>query len=380
MNHKPVFSPSKRKMKALGINIYGGGFTLGVLPHFEVVGQLEEIDLGKRTFDMNFHGIHRPLSIDDWNISQYHRKIDLVYANPPCAPWSSANTHAGKTIASRFEDWRLTLTEHTMKAAMEIEPAVFISESVENAFNIGVSHYDPYVEAWMKRGYSVTMFLTDAILHGSPSARRRFHFIAHKHELQLGKMPLPERPMTVRDAIGDLVHDSTIGQVPLHEFPSTSPDYTHLLAHVPPGGMLAVVLNNLPGYTGARASFLVKRLIWDAPAFTMVGFSFIHPDGKRFITFREAMRLCTYPDNFMAHNPTEAVDTVLPIIGDYLAKVAKRTIAAAKPRKPQFEVIDWRPYGLKWHVRHMKGGNSKYDLTKVIKSGDYKGAKRKCKM
>ena len=38
-----MFRPNQRlKLKALGINIYGGGFTLGVMRHFNALAQLEE--------------------------------------------------------------------------------------------------------------------------------------------------------------------------------------------------------------------------------------------------------------------------------------------------------------------------------------------------
>lgn len=41
-----MFKSRKRRYKAIGINIYGGGFTLGALNHFEVLGQWEEFKLG----------------------------------------------------------------------------------------------------------------------------------------------------------------------------------------------------------------------------------------------------------------------------------------------------------------------------------------------
>jgi site-specific DNA-cytosine methylase len=38
--------------------------------------------------------------------------------------------------------------------------------------------------------------------------------------------------------------------------------------------------------------------MWDAPAFTMVGLSkLIHPDGERLLTWREGMRLMSFPDS-----------------------------------------------------------------------------------
>ena len=69
----------------------------------------------------------------------------------------------------------------------------------------------------------------------------------------------------------------------------------------------------------------------------MVGFDFIHPDG-RMITHREALRLCTYPDEFLGHNAVEAVDAVIPVISTYLSGLAKKAIQRAAPIKKEFKV------------------------------------------
>ena len=360
------FKQPNSKYKAIGINIYGGGFTLGTLNHFKVLGQWEEIKLGKRTFEMNFEGlIPRPLQLKDWPVKEHMAKVDFVFANPPCAPWSQANNHKGKTRESRFEDWRLALTRSTMEAAVALRPRVFISESVEAAYNVGVAHYDQYVELWMRAGYAVTFFLTDALLHGAPCKRRRFHFCAHDVALQLGDVPVIDRPKTVRETIGDLAKDKTFGTIPLHEYRKPADEHQgYLMPFVPPGGKLQILVNKLDAlgkiYEGQRPGFLMRRLIWDTVAPTMVGFDFIHPDGKRWITFREAMRLCTYPDTFMAHSAIEAVDTVLPIIGDFLAGVAKKSIIKAGNQKVEHKVVDWRPYGMKYHPSRVHGKPFEY--------------------
>jgi len=343
-----MFKQKKRKYKALGINIYGGGFTLGVMRHFEVLGQWEEINLGKKTFDMNFDGLYRPLKLEEWPIKEHRGKVHLVYANPPCAPWSLANTHPGKTRESRFEDKRLALTKHTYEAALQIRPDVFISESVEAGYNIGASHYDQYIEMWLKAGYAVTFFLSDAILQGAPCMRRRFHFIAHRYKLQLGKPPSIIRATTVEEAIHDL--QEVKGQVPLHEFRPINEHILKVAKVTPPGTPLYRSIPRVKNYQGPGIGFLVKKLIWDAPAFTMVGFNYIHPLQHRWITFREAMRLCTYPDGFMAHSAVEAVDAVLPAVAEFLALVAKRTIEKAESVKPEFNLIDWRPLARGHHI------------------------------
>jgi DNA (cytosine-5)-methyltransferase 1 len=339
-----------KKMDAIGINIYGGGFTLGVLKHFNVLAQWEEITLGKKTFDLNFAGkIDRPLCNHDlWPVKQHKGRIPFVYANPPCAPWSSANTHLGKTKASRFEDQRLILTRHTYEAALALRPEVFISESVEAGYNIGASHYDQYVEMWMKAGYAVTFFLCDAILQGAPCMRRRFHFIAHRHALQLPSPPKLDHAVTVAETIADL--EIIDGQVSLHELRPINPWILEVAKKTIPGEPLRKAINRVPNYAGPGIGFLVKRIKWDRPSFTMVGFNYIHPRQDRWITFREAMRLCTYPDTFMAHNAIEAVDAVLPVVGEFLAKVAKRTIEKSAYCKVQHRIIDWRPLAKHLHI------------------------------
>ena len=357
-------SSNRRPYKAVGINIYGGGFTVGVLRHFNVVGQWEEINLGKRTFDMNFSGIPRPLRLEDWPVAEWKDKVDFVYANPPCAPWSPANNHAGKTKDSRFYDKRLSLTEHTYKAAIELNPKVFVSESVEAAYDVGSPYYQNFARLWTDAGYHVTWFLTDALLHGAPCRRRRFHFFASRYRLRLGKPPSPTNVATVRQAIWDLASPKTFGTLARHEFSQTGPaSLDHLLPRVPPGGKLQELINRIPGYQGVRVGFLIRRLCWDTVAPTIVGFSFIHPDGERWITFREALRLRTYPDTFNAATAVEAVDAVLPTVAEFLAVVAKNTIKAAEPASPGFSLVDWRPLGRKFHADKVNG-HVVYDLPK----------------
>jgi len=342
-----IFKQRKKEYRAIGINIYGGAFTLGVMKHFEVLGQWEEINLGKRTFDLNFAGLPRPLNLSEWPIKEHVDKVDFVYANPPCAPWSLANTRAGKTKASRFLDARLALTRHTYEAALALRPTVFISESVEAGYSIGASHYDQYTEMWMKAGYAVTFYMNDAILQGAPCMRRRFHFIAHRYQLDLTP-PKSVNPTTVRDVIEDL--QKIRGQVSLHERRKIDPWILKVAEQTLPGEPLRKAIPRIKYYAGPGIGFLVKRLKWDRPAFTMVRFNYIHPLEPRWITFREAMRLCTYPDSFMAASPIEAVDAVIPIVAEHLALIARRSIEKARPCKPQFNFIDWRPLAINYHI------------------------------
>lgn len=335
-------------LKAIGINIYGGGFTLGVMKHFEVLGQWEECKLGMKTFDMNFRGIHRPLELNHWPVEAYSGAVDFVYANPPCVPWSTATGLKGATVHNRQYDKRLDLTVHTMEAAMELKPDVFISESVENGYDIGKGYYERYKEQWMNLGYSVTYFLNDAILQQAPCRRRRFHFIAHKHKLQLRKTPLIGKIKTVRDSIGDIEH--RIGELDNHDNKNFAPSVLTIAHKVPEYGLIRETIAKLSNYKGTRMTFWARKLAWDFPAPTMVGFDLLHPS-NRWITHREALRLCTYPDSFKIYKPVEAIDAVLPNVAEFLALTAKKTILKAESQEQSFEVIDWRPYAKPFHFK-----------------------------
>ena len=352
-------------MNAVGINIYGGGFTVGVRRQkFKVLQHLEEIKLGRDTFTLNFPDIPRQLT--DWSAWPVVKDVQLVYANPPCVPWSYASSYSqrtgqigtkkGKTVVHRFADPLLELTYHTQTHAMKIRPDFFISESVENAYDLGAPHYEPYMKAWMRRGYSVTYFLTDATLHGAPCRRRRFHFIAHRHQLQLPPVPKVERATTVRDAIWDLrkrkLEDEPVFQHwPVNAGQWNKPRYRKWLRKCEPYQVLRRAIPPREEFKGVMPSILCRKQAWDIPAHTVVRFhNMIHPDGERFVTYREGMRLMSYPDDFRVykHRQIDACDAVIPAVATVLAGMARRTIdKGRKVKRPEFTVVDWRPLGEK---------------------------------
>jgi len=354
------------KLPAVGIHIYGGGFTIGAMEHFDVKYQLEEIKFGSKTFDANLgdEDIIRLLKMDEWPIKSLKRNIPYVFANPPCAPWSNASAKLGFTKDQRFFDKRLLYTKNVMNTAMAIQPDVFICESVENAYNYGISHYDPYIKQWIKLGYSVTVLLTDGIIHGLPSMRRRFHFIAHKYELKLSKPDLRNfKPVMVRDAIWDL--RNKLDEVDLH-----STKHRHSVGlvsppsfwkNVPVGMTLRKTEINagVHAKSGANSSIFVKRLAWDAPSNTIIGLSqLIHPDGERMLTWRESLRLLSFPDWFTTHSDKEGSDTVTPLMARFLSNTAKKTIKAAiKIKIPTYNVVDWRIFGIQFQIGTLRKSN-----------------------
>lgn len=329
---------------AIGINVFAGAFTLGVeRAGFKVLGQWEECDAHRRTFDLNFGTrIPRPLVISDWPTRT--ATPDLVYANPPCAPWSSAR---GSHAAGGQLDPRLEMTAHTMRAAMAMRPRAFVCESVTGAWQRGAEYYSEWAKRWIALGYGVTMLLTDALLHGLPSTRERFHFIAHHGAMTLREPDMRAFiPKTVRMAIGDLHDrfDAGIQHVPEHDRCMSMGD---VIAGTAPGGKLRkTALAIRESGTQCRMSpFIAGRLVWDSPGPTIVKIAeMAHPERDRLITTREGLRLCGYPDTWMAadaHYPVSATQAVMPVMGEYLAGIALESFGADDAR-PELEVVDWR--------------------------------------
>jgi site-specific DNA-cytosine methylase len=346
---------SSEKYEALGLNIFGGGFTLGVLDsgRFHVSSQYEECDAGAKTFDLNvrryFTGIRRPLRFEEWDPFVSPR---LIYANPPCAPWSAANVRTGISPEVRHRDPRLTMTKRSMEFALAVKPDVFALETVARGYSMGRAYYDGWAEQWIKNGYGVTYYLTDALLLGVPSTRQRFHFIAHQNDLVLADDVDTRNfiPRTVSQAIGDL--QDRFGHLP-HHMPRRMSKAAHELCKIVKEGRLLTGTDDednsdLQWAVTAcewKPSFLNHKLVWDAPAYTIVNLEqHVHPRRPRFLTWREGLRLTGYPDDFMVAQPQGATQAVLPIMGKHIAELAAGSLDCGTAAQKELRLVDHREY------------------------------------
>lgn len=339
---------------ALGINIFGGGFTLGVLwsDRFKIDGQWEECDAGKRTFDLNvkyFGGIHRPLRFEDWDP---FASPDFIYANPPCAPWSAANTRTGMTREIRRLDPRLAMTRRSIETALALKPGVFALETVARGYSMGRAYYDEWAEQWIKMGYGVTYYLTDALLLGVPSTRQRFHFLAHRNDLALDDAVDTRdfMPRTTAMAIGDL--QDRFGHLP-HHMPRRMSTNAHELCRIVKEGRLLTGTDDPDNADMQWAvtacewkpSFLNRKLVWDAPGFTVVNLEqHVHPRRPRFLTLREGLRLTGYPDDFLVAQSQGATQAVLPTMGKHVAELAADSLDCGRKAQAELRLIDHREF------------------------------------
>jgi DNA (cytosine-5)-methyltransferase 1 len=361
-----------KRPKALGCHIYSGAFSLGIQrAGFKIAGQWEEGPWGAATFDLNFPKVPHPLTLEDWPVSQLEH-VNLIYANPPCAPWSTAGGRLG------MADPRLGFTRNVFDLALQLRPEALIVESVPRAWSLngGQAFYKTFAEAFQRVGYAVTIYLTNGLLVGGPQWRERFHFIAHRGELEI-----PEPTITVDDLplVWDMINDLAITARWLGEEPLVP---NHVVRR-PDEIALNVLRNMLPGegvmggVDRARAQGLpfrkarglsTGRLRGNAPCSTLFDLTTtVHPYVDRPLTLREGARLSGYPDDFVfalttrpdAHDgcSTDVSQAVLPPMGYHLGQLVLRSLDSARAEPGSFRVINRLGIARPWSPgRYVKRG------------------------
>jgi DNA (cytosine-5)-methyltransferase 1 len=345
------------KPTALGSHVYGGGFSCGVSRIFKVIGQLEEGPWGAETFERNFPDVYHPIGRENWDLSKF-KDVNLVFTNPPCSIWSTIGSRKG------YDDPRFQFTRNCIDLGLELRPEVFVLESVCRAWSAGRLFYEQMAEKFMCLGYGVTILLTNGILHNGVQHRERFHFIAHRGELEL-ETPKVRSVASVGDVIGDLEETA--------RFTDEEPVMANHVVRRPRGleNDVLELLEEGEGYnraverlemlTGAKAGrwrLLAKRLKWDEPCSTIADLSSLfHPHANRQLTLREGARLSGYPDSFIVHEDPkftthngrqeDLTQAVLPNMGEYLAKLALSSLGNGLALD-ELRVVDWRKIGRKF--------------------------------
>ncbi len=333
------------KLTALGVYIFAGGFTVGVSKHFNVLAHFEDGPFGVDTAKLNFPKLPIYTEPATWPVRQFKGKVNFVYANPPCAPWSAVGASLTKGAMQWQTDPRIRCVENAFGVLEAARPDIWVWESVPQAFARGRAMVDALTERAMKLGYAVTYFLTDAQLHGLPQRRQRFHFIAHRVALEL---PAPDADIVpVKKAIKGLKS---------RWWPDHPKHWNKLLRNTKQGDGLRETFNKFnpkpkrdaKGHAIGRPVFMNFRLDADLPSPTLIGGCHaVHPTEHRFISPEEHAALCGYPRDFKwAGNKgsiyPQIARAVTPVIGNYLGACAKRAITEGKKIKPEIRVIDYR--------------------------------------
>lgn len=367
------------KPTAVGMHIYSGAWTLGFMDDFEILGQWEELDAGTWTFRKNLGDKipHVLSSSAEWPVAEImkqHDYVNLVYANPPCAPWSTAGAKLG------MNDPRIQFAKNVSMVGKSLQPDFFIVESVCRAWSPtgGRPLYQEMAKAWGEAGYAVTVWFTNTVLHGAPQYRERFHFIAHRFKLDLDNFtpPTAAEIVTVRDAIEDLEMTAVSSEsgkpmaLPNHNYGEPKQKALNVMERLQEGEgwERGIERAQAEGLEAGKARFIAGRIRYDAPSPTLLDISQVaHPTQPRTLTVREAARLCGYPDWYefgplsekmrdYRVDSSQLTQAALPFISRFIGDRFTKALDRADDVTPlrsvdDITIVDYRPHAKQFRPR-----------------------------
>lgn len=333
---------------ALGVHIFGGGFSLGVrLAGFQLLGHLEDSAYGVETARRNL-GVEVRVGERAWREVEYAGRTDFLYANPPCAIFSSAGISTTRGPDAWRDDPRLGCWRRAFRVFRAVRPRVFALESVCQAYTKGRPVVDSFTRAALADGYSVVHLLEDAKWCGVPQSRKRFFFVAHDPALPLSFDFDWTDPPTVGAVLRSLVDPGDLGD----RLRESRRVWTELIADTEPGRRLSDTydrLNPEPESNGRgrpkwRPSFNCRRLRDGECMGAFVGDFYAHPTEDRFLGTAEMRALCGYPTDWWLEgrrggHASLLARAVIPPVGRWLAGCVRRALGAGPVTDPAQSVM-----------------------------------------
>ncbi len=344
-------------MKAIGCNIFAGGFTLGVREHFEVLAHFEHAKpYGMDVMDQNLPGLFVHYPKEGWPRSPRYpgerERTRFVYANPPCAPFSGAS--AGRAT-SWDKDPRLSCFVDSFELLFDIQPDVLAIESVCDSFAKARAFTEQLSRRAAAEGYATTILFHNARYLGVPQIRKRVFYVYHRVAFEPAPVDF-ESEVTVRQAFRGLRIPAATRK---RWKAGLRPVAAQLAAQTPPGGRLAKTFNALypeperrpDGKVADRPSFLETRIPWDKPANVLMGGNkLIHPVEDRYLYPEELLRLATFPDTWVWENGLDLGTAgkhlsqgIAPKVGAWLAEGVRASIERGRRlNRPFYGIRDLR--------------------------------------
>ena len=335
----------KNTAKFKGVALFAGcgGMAMG-FSHAGVfiAGHVEIEDAMRAVFQSNFHN-SRCLASDINELSDNLLKqlssgdlsdVDVVFGGPPCQGFSL-------TGKRDVYDPRNQLYKQFARVVAKIRPKTFVLENVRLLMSMktptGELLVDDLVDTFRELSYNVNFGQLNARDFGVAQSRARYFAIgvdavrfpssiptlpkathgASKGDLfDLGQNGIA----TLRDAIGDL-RELESGDAdpddPLHFAVSHPSHVIEMLKDVPEGCTAHDNLDpNLRPKSGYNTTY--KRLRWDEPSSTISttfgmisGSRNVHPSATRSLTIREALRIQSFPDDFLVFGSVGGIRTMI---------------------------------------------------------------------
>lgn len=334
-------------MNAVGAYIFAGGFTVGVSKHYDVIAHLEGDAYGNKTFKMNFPDIPSHWPPSEWPLEALKGKVEFLYANPPCAPWSQVGASLSSKNAQNWRtDPRTDCFRRSVGAGLEVEAGAIAVESVLNAMTRGWDFAADQARRMHEKGYEVSIVRHDSVFWGLPQRRRRLFLVGTKFHVDWP--PPPCVFVTARSVIEPLEDLGLVKTLEGKYLP-----LWELLALEPPDKKRSLRTVYLETYKTNKGSprLTTHMVSLDGPISTIIGLTQIHPEQPRYFSERELARLNGFPDWFKFHHAdrkhvlpaiaSEIARGVNPVIAEWLAGVLKGASAAKAPPSDRIRIVDF---------------------------------------
>lgn len=338
---------TSKRLTALGVYIFAGGFTLGVRKHFEVLTHFEDGPYGTETAISNGLIKEAHTTPETWPVAQYRGKVDFLYGNPPCAPWSMGS--AGRET-HWTEDPRVNAVRRQFGLLDQLQPDVWAWESVRPTFIKGRSLVNTIVVEANKRGYNATVLMVDGQHHGVAQIRKRLFLVLSKFHIEWDPGDV-KKPVTVGQALKGRFKTQIVSglanDVPKAFLKKWKPGTRgqKLFNQLHPEVVADAKLKGIP--VKGRMGFLKYRVSLDEPSPVMLGGAHLfHPVEHRYMSVEECAAICGYPRDFkfvgsMSKQYAQVAQAVMPPVAEYLARrVAQALRVRSRVRKPGFSRVE----------------------------------------
>lgn len=351
MNDKPIAIELFAGAGGLSLGLENAGFHVALA--IEIVDEyaktLKKNHLNTKVLVEDIHNVDFKKEIADLEIAE----VDLVSGGPPCQGFS--------TVGRKNEqDPRNSLFYEYLRAISELRPKYAIFENVWGFRGMyGGKTYLTLLKEMDALGYNTVSDVLYAPDYGIPQTRKRFIMIASRKDLQKADLPqkVPGNP-TLKDAISDLpplnenesknfyasapqnayqqkMRANAQQILTEHATGSHTPKIKKLMEAIKPGQRLKDLPLELQPERAKDPNRVVfpntyGRLEMDKPCSTITrqfvcvsSGTFIHPTQNRTLSFREAARVQSFPDDYMFLGKSKNVqlgNAVPPMLGEVIGK------------------------------------------------------------
>jgi len=323
-------------MKAIGVHVFAGGFTMGVQKVFDVQHQLEVHGFGLETAEQNCNISCINCDAKDWP----HIDAEFAYGNPRCTGFS--------TITSGYSDdthgpWaKQTCDIHELCAYTAGRYDVICWESVQQAWTVGRPLIRHLINTYFApKHYRVAHIFVNSASFNNAQNRRRYFFMAYRDDKNFNIHPPEIKPHAalMADAIWDMRNRETHeGGTDFDSYIKLTPTEKTCVPHLPNGWDLNKLARFRPEVTPQsvqdkwkyRTSGLpfslhcIFRTNWLRPSPTIhsSAMRWIHPVHDRPLTIGELATIMGWEGKIPVGKGAvpQIAKGVVPAVGEWLAK------------------------------------------------------------